>query len=99
MARRASFFSRLMGEYSSDSATGVQSDRTTPRLTAEIETPSGAVDYGIPDDRQLDFEDEYASDASYVTVDDEFDDTINGGARGDLAGTQREPPTGNTESA
>jgi hypothetical protein len=96
MARRTGFFGRLLGDYSSDSAAGVRSDGTTPRLAAEVDTPIGAVDYGIPDDRRLDFEDGYSSDASFVTVDNEFDTTANGVARDDLADAPREFPARST---
>ena len=75
MARRASLFERLIDDYSSDSATGARSDRTTPQLAAVIETPRDADVSRIDDDRnsarerigRSDFDDEYASDASYVT--------------------------------
>src|SRR5208282_3341970 len=91
MARRASLFERIIDDYSSDSAMGVRSDRTTPQFVGVIETPREAVDSRISDDRhsmrrrssRLDFDDEYASDASYVTVDDEFDVAVGNAARGD----------------
>ena len=98
MARRASFFERIFDDYSSDSATGSRSDRTTPRLATAIETPTGVDDSRIVDEvlstrevlRRADFDDDYASDASYVTVDDEFDATSDGAARDKYAVVHRE---------
>ena len=53
MARRATFFERLIDDYSSDSAAGARSDRTTPQLAAEIDTPRGADDSRTVDDRRF----------------------------------------------
>jgi len=89
MARRASLFERIIDDYSSDTATGARSDRTTPQFAAVIKTPRDADVGRIGDDRysareginRSDFDDEYASDASYVTVDDDFDLAFGSAAR------------------
>ena len=80
MARRANFFERIIDDYSSDRATGTRSDRTTPRLTAEVETPRE-----VDDDRSFGADqfhyDGYASDASYVTVDEDLEATMTNARR------------------
>ena len=94
MARRASLFERLVDDYSSDSASGTHSDRTTPRLATAIETPRRDGDSRIGDGarsfrdelRHSDSEAGYDSDASYVTVDDEFDATVIEALRDDDVG-------------
>ena len=78
MARRTSLFERIIDDYSSDSAMSARGDRTT----VVNETP-GVADVFEGDLRRLDFEDGFESDASYVTVDDEFDATMVGVRRDD----------------